>query len=92
MSPLPIEREDSSRVDWQADARLKSPSETVGEKAVSDDVAREKESMARVLLIEDDQETADESGPNSVIAALSLIGQRTASKVWIRRVPAQPKL
>jgi two-component system OmpR family response regulator len=60
MSLLPIEREDNSRVDWKADVRLKSPSETVGEQAVSDVVARENESMARVLLIEDDQETADE--------------------------------
>src|SRR5229473_2574854 len=48
-----------SRPDGNADGRRLSALETVDE-TVSAAMARRNESMARVLLIEDDQETADE--------------------------------
>src|SRR5216684_940700 len=46
--------QDSSQVDWEADGWRTSALETVGE-------AGRNEAMARVLLSEDDKETADES-------------------------------
>jgi two-component system, OmpR family, response regulator len=52
--------QDDSRVDREADGRRMSGVETVGGEAVSAAMTGRNESMARVLLIEDDKETADE--------------------------------
>jgi two-component system, OmpR family, response regulator len=52
--------QDDSRVDREADGRRTSTVETVGDEAVSAGMTGGNESMARVLLIEDDKETADE--------------------------------
>jgi two-component system OmpR family response regulator len=52
--------QDDSRVDREADGRRMSAVETVGDEAVSAAMTGRNESMARVLLIEDDKETADE--------------------------------
>jgi two-component system OmpR family response regulator len=49
-----------SQVDREADGRRMPAVETVGDEAVSAAMTRRNEPMARVLLIEDDKETADE--------------------------------
>jgi CheY-like chemotaxis protein len=61
MSPAQDRSQDNSPVDWEADFRRMSAAETFGDdEAVSAAGAHGNESMARLLLIEDDKETADE--------------------------------
>ena len=60
MSPMQHGWQDNSGVDAQADGRPMSAVETVGDEAVSAAMTGRNESMPRVLLIEDDKETADE--------------------------------
>src|SRR5713101_7349476 len=60
MSPVQDRWQDNSRVDRQPDGRGMSALETVGDETVATPMARRNESMPRVLLIEDDKETADE--------------------------------
>jgi two-component system, OmpR family, response regulator len=52
--------QDDFQVDREAGGRRMSAVETVGDEAVSAAMTGRNESMARVLLIEDDKETADE--------------------------------
>jgi two-component system OmpR family response regulator len=60
MSPVQNGWKDNSRLDRKAKGgRMWNP-ETTGEDAVSAGTARRNESMSRLLLIEDDQETAEE--------------------------------
>src|SRR4030088_1757468 len=59
MSPVQDGGRDSSRVDREVDGRRMSAAETVADETVSA-MAPGNELMARLLLIEDDQETADE--------------------------------
>jgi two-component system, OmpR family, response regulator len=60
MSSMQDGWQDDSQVDREADGRRMSAVETVGDEAVSAAMTGRNESMARVLLIEDDKETADE--------------------------------
>jgi two-component system, OmpR family, response regulator len=60
MSPVRDRWQDNSPVDWEADGRRMSAPETDGEETVSAAGAHGNEPMARLLLIEDDKETADE--------------------------------
>jgi hypothetical protein len=60
MSPVQDRWQDSSPVDWEADGRRMSAPETTGDETVSAAGAHGNEPMARLLLIEDDKETADE--------------------------------
>jgi len=55
---------------------------TVGDETVSAAMEHRDESMARLLLIEDDKETADEIRAELSIAALKSTGPRMASKGW----------
>ena len=57
LADLPI---DNSRIVWKDDGGRMSALETVGGEAISATGASENESMAKLLLIEDDKETADE--------------------------------
>jgi two-component system, OmpR family, response regulator len=57
LADLPI---DNSRIAWNADGGRMSALETVGSETVSTTGANRNEAMARLLLIEDDKETADE--------------------------------
>ena len=52
--------QDDSQVDREADGRRMPAVETLGDEAVSAAMTGRNESMAKVLLIEDDKETADE--------------------------------
>ena len=47
--------------------------------------------MAKLLLIEDDKETADEIRAELSDRGFELTGPQTASKGWIRRVREQRK-
>ena len=60
MSPVQNGWQDDSRVDGEAGGRRMSALETAGDETVSAAMAGGNESMAKVLLIEDDKETADE--------------------------------
>jgi two-component system OmpR family response regulator len=60
MSPVQHGSQDNSRVDREAVSRRMSTPETVVNESVSAAMAPRYESMARLLLIEDDKETADE--------------------------------
>ena len=57
LADLPI---DNSRIVWKGDGGRMSVLETVGGETISATGASENESMAKLLLIEDDKETADE--------------------------------
>ena len=58
MVPVQNGWQDGSRIDREADDSGKAASETVGDETVS--AAMGNEAMPRLLLIEDDKETADE--------------------------------
>src|SRR3984893_2861033 len=60
-NPMPVQDgwQGNSRINWVTDSR-RLPPETAGDQAVSAVAARRNETMARLLLIEDDKETADE--------------------------------
>jgi hypothetical protein len=60
MSPVQDRSQDHSPVDWEADGRRVSAPDTVCDETVCAAGAHGNESMARLLLIEDDKETADE--------------------------------
>src|ERR1700676_3887091 len=60
MSLVQDGRQDSSRMERESDGRQMSAPETVGDETVSPATARGNQLMAKVLLIEDDRETADE--------------------------------
>jgi two-component system OmpR family response regulator len=63
MLPLHDGRKDKPRVDRETGGRQTSSPETMGHEAItvaSGDIAPRDQSMARLLLIEDDRETADE--------------------------------
>src|ERR1700674_1365626 len=60
MSPVQHGWQGNSRVEREADGRGMVALEASGGEAVSDAAGRGNESMPKVLLIEDDKETADE--------------------------------
>jgi two-component system OmpR family response regulator len=60
MSPAQDRWQDNSPVDWEAGGQRMSAPETISGETVSAAGTHGSESMARLLLIEDDKETADE--------------------------------
>jgi two-component system OmpR family response regulator len=60
MSPFPDRWQDNSPLNWEVGGRQTSVAETAGETTVPAAGADGNEPMAKLLLIEDDKETADE--------------------------------
>src|SRR5258707_6615997 len=83
MSPVQDGCRDNSGIDSGPDV---SASAATGDEPVCGALVRGNEAMrARLLLIEDDKETADEIRAELGDHGLRLTGPQTASKGWIRR-------